>query len=308
MKTYIITGATSGLGLSTAKALADESKNRLILAVRDVNKGEIIAKELGANTKVMKLDLNDMRSVDEFVASWDGPLHGLINNAGVQIVNETRYTKSEGLEETFAVNHLAALKLTLGLIPFMKQSRVLFIGSGTHNPNNYMATLFGFRGAQYKSIEQCAEGWSDTTSIKQMGMDRYATSKFLNTVITLQLSKQYSSDHVAFFCIDPGMMPGAGLARTESMPLQWVWKYCLPVIAKILPDASTPARSGRVASWIMTSETLHQKTGEIFSYNFKPSKQVWNKVFDVELGKEVLNDSVSLIERVGRDNNKSMLI
>ena len=199
MKTYIITGATGGLGLSITRWLAKDLNNRIIIAVRDTTRGQAIATELGGNVEVAELDLGSLRCVDKFVESWKGEITGLINNAGVQIVNETRLTQREQLEETFVVNHLAALKLTLGLLPFLKGGRVLFIGSGTHNPKNRTATMFGFQGAKFESIAACAKGLDETGSIKQMGMDRYATSKYLNMVTTIELSRQFHKDQVAFF-------------------------------------------------------------------------------------------------------------
>ncbi|MBV1921400.1 MAG: SDR family NAD(P)-dependent oxidoreductase [Pseudomonadales bacterium] len=295
MKTYIITGATGGLGLSIARCLAKDLGNRIIIAVRDTARGQALATELGGNVEVAELDLGSLNCVDKFVESWKGEITGLINNAGVQIVNETRLTQYEQLEETFVVNHLAALKLTLGLIPFLKGGRVLFIGSGTHNPKNITANLFGFRGAKFESIAACAKGLDETGSIKQIGMDRYATSKFLNIVTTVELSRQLHKDQVAFFCLDPGMMAGTGLARTAPRILQVLWRHVLPWGAKILPDTSTPERSGKTAAWIMESKDLEGQSGVILSFDGRPSKKVWGKAFDAEIGKAVMDDSMGLL-------------
>lgn len=295
MKTYIITGATRGLGLETAKCLALDPSNRVVLAVRNSKLGQRIAASLGPNVKVKTLDLSSPTSIDAFIAEWQGEIAGLINNAGVQIVNGTRFTEQDKLEETFAVNHLAALRLTQGLLPELNGGRVLFIGSGSHNPNNKMARLFGFRGAKLESIKDCAEGLNACGSIKQVGMDRYATSKFLNMVTTVELSRRTPSADIAFFCLDPGLMAGTGLARTAPALLQFVWANVLPIVAKLLPDTSTPERSGSAAAWIMTSSELEGKSGVIFSYNRKPSNRVWNRVFDAELGNSVIQESMDLL-------------
>ncbi len=295
MRTYIITGATGGLGLSTARFLAQEPETRVILAVRDPDRGQRAATELGHNAEVVELDLSSFDSIDAFISSWQGDVTGLINNAGVQIVNDTRFTKKERFEETFAVNHLAALKLTIGLLPFLEGGRVLFIGSGTHNPRNRAATIFGFRGARFTSITQCAEGLDGTGSMRQIGMDRYATSKFLNMVTTIELARRIPPERVSFFCLDPGLMAGTGLARTASAPLRFVWAHLLPLAAKLLPDTSTPTRSGKAAAWIMTREELEKQTGMIFSFDCQPSKRVWEKVFDPEIGRQVIDDSLKLL-------------
>jgi NAD(P)-dependent dehydrogenase (short-subunit alcohol dehydrogenase family) len=296
MRTYIITGATGSLGRATATCLAQEPETRVILAVRNTERGQRVAAEIGHDVEVTELDLSSFDSIDAFISSWQGNIAGLINNAGIQIVNETRFTQPEHFEETFAVNHLAALKLTMGLLPFLEGGRVLFIGSGTHNPKNKAATIFGFRGARFTSIRQCADGLNESGSAKQIGMDRYATSKFLNTVTTVELARRMTPERVAFFCLDPGLMAGTGLARTESTPLRFVWKNLLPLAAKLFPDTSTPTRSGKAAAWIMTSEELEKQTGMIFSFDCRPSKRVWEKVFDTEIGRRVLDDSLDLLD------------
>ncbi|OUS32401.1 hypothetical protein A9Q99_01015 [Gammaproteobacteria bacterium 45_16_T64] len=298
MKTYIITGATSGLGLSIAKSLAKDKENQVVFAVRDVVRGKILADTCGVNCSVMPLDLCSMRSVDDFIASWRGSIAGLINNAGVQIVGDTRFTDDE-LEETFVVNHLAALKLTQGLLPYMHLGRVLFIGSGTHNPKSITARLFGFRGARFESIEQCAKGsgngGSKGDSSRRLGMDRYATSKFLNMVTTIEFSRRVSGTKVSFFCLDPGLMAGTGLARSAPLLVQFLWVNILPWLAKALPDTSTAERSGHAAAWIMTSAELEEKTGVVFSYDCKPAKNVWSRVYGAELGQSVMDDSMNLL-------------
>ncbi|GAK51758.1 glucose/ribitol short chain dehydrogenase/reductase family protein [Candidatus Moduliflexus flocculans] len=295
MRTYIITGATSGLGLATARCLAQEPDTKVILAVRDTIRGRRIAAELGQHVEVVELDLSSLDNIDAFLSSWQGNITGLINNAGVQIINETRFTKKERFEETFAVNHLAALKLTMGLLAFLGGGRVLFIGSGTHNPNNRTAIIFGFRGAKFTSIRNCADGLNNTGSIRQLGIDRYATSKFLNMVTTVELARRIPPERVSFFCLDPGIMAGTGLARTAPAPLRFVWAHFLPFAMKFLPDASTPTRSGKAAARIVTSKALEKQTGTIFSFDCQPSTRVWKSVFDAEIGRRVVDDSLNLL-------------
>lgn len=295
MKTYIVTGATGGLGRFIAKNLSKEPETKIILAVRDTDKGRHVADQLGKNTEVLELDLSSFEGINAFISSWKDDLTGLINNAGVQIVDKTRFIKNQRFEETFAVNHLAALKLTVGLLPFINGGRILFIGSGTHHPDYKVATMFGFRGARFNSIKACAEGLAESGPIRQIGLDRYATSKFLNTVTTVELARRIPVEKVSFFCLDPGLMPGTGLARTAPAHMQFIWANILPAMAKLMPGTSTPKRSGKTAAWIMTSGQLSKSSGLIFSYHRKPSKVVWEKVFDPEIGKAVVDDSLQLL-------------
>ncbi|MGH9838723.1 MAG: SDR family NAD(P)-dependent oxidoreductase [Blastocatellia bacterium] len=295
MKTFIITGATQGLGLATAESLARNSNHRVVLAVRDADRGRKVAAAMGGNVEAHRLDLSSLAEVKQFVSAWQEPLAGLVNNAGVQIINETRRT-IDGYEETIAVNHLAALALTVGLMPHLAGGRVLFIGSGTHNPDNRDTAMFGFRGARFTTIDALARGDGDATSTRQLGLDRYATSKFLNMVTASELARRYPAETTAFFTLDPGLMAGTGLARTAPQIFRVVWSSVLRWVAPLLPDTSTPARSGATAAWIMTADDLLSRNGEVFSYDREPSRRVWDRARDPETGRRVLEESLELLK------------
>jgi NAD(P)-dependent dehydrogenase (short-subunit alcohol dehydrogenase family) len=295
MKTYIVTGATRGLGFAIAEHLAQSPDAEVVLAVRDVKRGAVVASQTGANIAVQELDMGSSRSVERFLAHWKKPVAGLVNNAGVQIVDSTRLTDEHGYEETFAVNHLYALMLTVGLLRHLNGGRVLFIGSGTHNPKNRAATLFGFRGAQYETIKQCAEGLNSSAKIDQLGKDRYATSKFLNMVSTVELARRINPHQTLFYCLDPGLMPGTGLARTAPSHLRFAWTHILPIFARILPDSSTSERSGQAGAWLMTADPSLLNNGGIYSYEKKPSTRIWEKVADPDVGRRVLDESLELL-------------
>ncbi len=293
MKTFVVTGATQGLGLATAKALATARDHRVVLAVRDAERGRAVAKAIGSNVDVMRLDLASLASVAKFAEGWREPLAGLVNNAGVQIANGTRLTP-DGYEETIAVNHLAAVALTLGLLPHLGGGRVLFIGSGTHNPHN-RAALLGFRGGRFTTIAALARGDGDAPSTRQLGMDRYATSKFLNMVATVELARRYPAETTAFFALDPGLMAGTGLARTAPVIIRALWSTALRWIAPLIPDTSTPARSGATAAWLMTTADVLAQSGEVFAYDRALSHRVWDRVRDPEIGRRVLDETAALL-------------
>lgn len=295
MKTYIVTGAVRGLGLSIAQHLSKNPNTSVVLAVRDLQAGAIQAREMGPRVSVREIDMSSSASVDRFIKDWSTPLAGLINNAGIQIVDTSRFVEPEGWEMTFAVNHLNALRLTVGLLPHLEKARVLFIGSGTHNPENLTARIFGFRGALFESIAKCADGLGTSTDPKQLGLDRYATSKFLNAVTTVELARRICEGRTAFYCIDPGLMAGTGLARTAPPLIQFAWNHVLPVIAKALPDTSTPDRSGAAAAWLMTAKNDQLKNGGVYSYDKKLSPRCWEKVFDPDIGSRVLDESLDLM-------------
>lgn len=294
MRTTIVTGATRGLGLAIARTLTTLPDQHVVLAVRDVARGEAVARELGARATVRQLDCSSLADVRRFVAAWDGPLAGLVNNAGLQQVAGMQRS-AEGFEETLAVNHLAAIELTVGLLPHLVGGRVLFIGSGTHNPENRLATLFGFRGARFTSLEALARGDADAASDRQRGFDRYATSKFLNMVSGVELARRIPPERTTFFTLDPGLMPGTGLARTAPAPVRLLWSSVLRWVAPLLPDTSTPERSAGAAAWLLTDRHVVAQNGEVFGFDRRPSTRVWPQVREPEVGRRVVDQTLALL-------------
>src|SRR3979411_2386381 len=91
-KRAVVTGGSSGIGVETARALASAGA-QVTLAVRDAGAGrrtagDIIASTGNRDVLVSRLDLADQASVAAFVAGWSGPLHVLVNNAGIMATPE----------------------------------------------------------------------------------------------------------------------------------------------------------------------------------------------------------------------------
>jgi NAD(P)-dependent dehydrogenase (short-subunit alcohol dehydrogenase family) len=126
-RTIIVTGANSGLGAVTARALAGAGA-QVILACRNVAKGERVAGEIGERASVRKLDLADLASVREFADGVD-QLDVLINNAGVMALPEQR--TADGFEMQIGTNHLGHFALT-GLLLDKISDRVVTVSSGAH--------------------------------------------------------------------------------------------------------------------------------------------------------------------------------
>jgi NAD(P)-dependent dehydrogenase (short-subunit alcohol dehydrogenase family) len=127
-RTFVITGANSGIGLAAARALG-RAGARVVLAVRDVAKGEAAAASIDGQAEVRPLDLADLASVRAFADAWDGPIDVLVNNAGVMAVPERR-TK-DGFELQIGTNHLGHFALTNLLLPGIRD-RVVTVSSGAH--------------------------------------------------------------------------------------------------------------------------------------------------------------------------------
>lgn len=295
MQTWIITGGNRGLGLQIARALAAEPDSDVVLAVRDRARGEAAAARIGPNVRVLELDLAERASVERFIERWNGPIAGLVNNAGIQIGNATRFT-ADGLEITFAVNHLHALRLSLGLRPQLAGGRLLFIGSGTHNPKHPTASRFGFVGERFGSIAECTAGIEAGDDYTQLGKDRYATSKFLSLVSAVELARRIPRDEILIACLDPGLMPGTNLASTAPWWMRFGWHYVLPLAVPLLPDASTTSRSGRAVAALLRLDADRFAHGRIYNYRLEPSRYAIDRVFDPEVGRRVIDDSLALLE------------
>ena len=111
--TAIVTGANSGIGRAAASALAAHGA-RLILAVRNTDKGHEAADEMTGDVEVRRLDLASLASIHEFADSWDGEVGLLINNGGVMIPPLSR--TADGFELQFGTNHLGHFALTNRLL------------------------------------------------------------------------------------------------------------------------------------------------------------------------------------------------
>ena len=125
-KRVIVTGATNGVGLATAAALARAGAH-VILAVRNTALGRQRAAEIGGSTSVVELDLADLASVRAFRV--DGDVDILINNAGA--LTERRTETVDGFETTLGTNFLGPFALTNLLLPQVR-SQIIIVGSEAH--------------------------------------------------------------------------------------------------------------------------------------------------------------------------------
>jgi NAD(P)-dependent dehydrogenase (short-subunit alcohol dehydrogenase family) len=127
-RTVVVTGANSGIGLVTARALAGAGAH-VVLAVRDTQQGSLAAAGIDGSTEVMPLDLADLASVRSFAEGWDGDLDVLVNNAGVMAVPRAR--TADGFELQFGTNHLGHFALTNLLLRHITD-RVVTVSSTAH--------------------------------------------------------------------------------------------------------------------------------------------------------------------------------
>lgn len=188
----VVTGGASGIGLETARALAGAGAE-VTLAVRDTDAGERAAAGIRAATghdgvRAERLDLADLATVDAFTAGWTGPLHILVNNAGIMALPE-HTTTAEGWEAQFATNHLGHAALTLGLhdaLAAARGARVVTVSSSAHHISPVVLDDIHFTSRPY-------EGWS-----------AYGQSKTATVLFTLALAKRWAADSVTANALQPG--------------------------------------------------------------------------------------------------------
>jgi NAD(P)-dependent dehydrogenase (short-subunit alcohol dehydrogenase family) len=187
----IVTGGASGIGIETARALAGAGAE-VTLAVRNTEAGQRTAEEIVATTGnkqvlVAPLDLADQASVAASVAAWDGPLHILVNNAGVMASPETR--TPQGWELQFATNHLGHFALAAGMRSALAAAggaRIVSVSSSAHLRSPVVFEDIHFREREY-------EPWA-----------AYGQSKTANVLFAVEATKRWASDGITVNALMPG--------------------------------------------------------------------------------------------------------
>jgi NAD(P)-dependent dehydrogenase (short-subunit alcohol dehydrogenase family) len=188
-KTFVVTGASSGIGLVTARELSIHSA-RVILAVRDVKKGRDAARDFVGDYEVRELNLADLESVRAFADEWSGDLDVLINNAGIMMAPAFRTI--DDFELHMGTNHLGPFALTNRLLPFITD-RVVTVSSVLHRRGQIHFEDLHFDSRPYDA------------------MTAYQDSKLANLLFTLELRRRLSERGSAVRAV----AAHPGIARTN---------------------------------------------------------------------------------------------
>jgi NAD(P)-dependent dehydrogenase (short-subunit alcohol dehydrogenase family) len=199
----VVTGASSGIGVETARALASRGAE-VTLAVRNVESGRNVADGIaeklqsGARApEVARLDLADLDSVASFVRAWTGPLHILVNNAGVMALPEVTRTPA-GYEMQFATNHLGHFALATGLhqsLAAANGARVVSVASIGHL---FSPVVFDDLHYRFRPYDQ----WTS-----------YGQSKSANVLFAVGAAQRWADDGIAVNALMPGNVASTALAR-----------------------------------------------------------------------------------------------
>jgi NAD(P)-dependent dehydrogenase (short-subunit alcohol dehydrogenase family) len=187
----VVTGGASGIGVETARTLAAAGAE-VTLAVRNIEAGDRTAAEIIESTGnkqvlVAPLDLSDRASVAAFTAAWDGPLHLLINNAGVMASPLMR--TPDGWEMQFATNHLGHFALATGLHDALAAAggaRVVALSSAAHLRSPIVFDDIMFDHREY-------EPWS-----------AYGQSKTANVLFAVEATRLWAADGIFVNAVHPG--------------------------------------------------------------------------------------------------------
>ena len=246
-KLCMITGANSGIGKATAMELANRGAY-VVIGCRDEEKAEkakedIIAKTGNSGVEVMLADLSyqyEIREVaDHFKSKFD-ELDVLINNAGM--IPSKREETMEGLEKTFAVNHLAPFLLTNLLMEPLKAAsaaRIINVSSEVHRVG---APIFDLSNLQ---LEQ------NFTPIKAYGL-----SKLCNIMFTRELARRLQETRVTANALHPGVV-STHLADEAS----WLMKLFYFVGT---PFMKSPRRGAETPLYLAASEQVEGVSGKYF--------------------------------------------
>jgi NAD(P)-dependent dehydrogenase (short-subunit alcohol dehydrogenase family) len=194
-RTVVVTGANSGIGRAAARALAAREA-RVVLAVRDPDKGRRAAAAMTGHVEVRRLDLADLASVRTFAEDLTGPVDVLINNAGVMIPPLTR--TADGFELQFGTNHLGHFALTNLLLPRIRQ-RVVTVSSTGHRMGSIDFDDLNWERKPYRA------------------MAAYAQSKLANLLFTAELQRRLTAagSPVIATAAHPGMA-ATNLLRSDG--------------------------------------------------------------------------------------------
>jgi len=208
-KTFIITGANTGIGKITARELAVRGA-RVILACRSRDKTEPVLAEIekltGTRPEFVELDLSDFDSIRraaDTILAKNIPIDGLINNAGLV----ARGTTKDGFELVFGTNHLGHYLLTRLLLDKIEavHGRVVNVASHSH---------YGAKGFDWAALQQ------PTRSVS--GYREYEVSKLANVLFTKELARREGSK-VSVYAVHPGTV-STDVWRRVPAPVRWVMK------------------------------------------------------------------------------------
>jgi NAD(P)-dependent dehydrogenase (short-subunit alcohol dehydrogenase family) len=247
-KRVVMTGATNGIGLAAAQKLAElgaeltivaRSQERAALALEQIRQAagdapapEVAIADLSSQAEVRRL-------AAELLDRYER-IDVLVNNAGA--VFRTRRLTVDGIEETWALNHLAPFLLTNLLLDRLKQ----------HPPARIITTASDAHRRSHVPFDDLAAG----ASSKGRASARYGETKLANILFTAELARRLEGSGVTANCFHPGLV-ATGFGRNNG-------KLMSLAVAAIKPFARTPEKGAETLVWLADSPEVSGENGGYF--------------------------------------------
>ncbi|MFV2026864.1 SDR family NAD(P)-dependent oxidoreductase [Micromonospora sp. LOL_028] len=299
MRTVVITGATSGLGLRVAGRLAAQGWH-VVLGHRAESRGEAAARQIrrrtpAASLELLRIDLADLRSVADAAGALRRsgqrpPLHAIVGNAGVQVIDGVRRS-ADGYELTFATNHLGHHLLVAGLLDDLAAgARIAIVSSGTH----WREKSMGFPEPRWTSARELVDP-SDADATPTAGRVRYSTSKLANIYFVYELARRLDGRPISVNAYDPGLMPDTSLSRDYPTLVRTGFRMAAPLISALLPGARSSRASARHLADLASDARFDGTTGAYLEGpKIAPSSP---ESYDVARAQQLWADSEQLIDQ-----------
>lgn len=274
-RTMLVTGGTNGIGLATATALASAGA-RVGVVGRDPDRGraavESITSAHGSEVRLFTADLSrqdDVRRLAREVEEAFGDLTVLVNNAGGYWAH--RHLTADGLEWTFAVNHLAPYLLTRLLVPRLvanAPARVVTVSSG----------------AQAMGRIDLADPQSEH---RYSGQRAYNASKLANVLFTYELARRLEGTGVTANTLHPGVV------RT-SFGKQDAGRWMAALTGVVAPFMKSPEDGARTSVYLASASEVATATGAYYA-NAQPRRSSASS-YDEGLAAELWRVSAELVD------------
>ncbi len=266
-RTYVVTGANTGIGKETVRGLAARGA-RVVLAARSAEKTNPVIDELKKATgndrlELLVLDLGELASVRRAAAELlarDLPIHGLINNAGLA---GPRGVTKDGFELAFGTNHLGHFLWTRLLLDRVRASgpaRIVNVSSASH----YQA-----KGIDWEALRRPTRS---TT-----GMSEYAVSKLCNVLFTRELARRVPASEVTCYSLHPGVIASD------------IWQRRVPRFLAAIPKLfmKSTAEGAKTSLYCATSPDCATHSGRYYtdSKEKRPSRLADDDALAAELWK-----------------------